>query len=70
MYLLILERHGEGCDSRFLRYGRISSEKAKVAVVPGDGFRAPGCLRLSYSNSYEKLSEGIERIEEALKELK
>ena len=42
-------------------------EKAKVAVVPGDGFRAPGCLRLSYSNSYEKLSEGIERIEEALK---
>ena len=32
-------------------------EKAKVAVVPGDGFRAPGCLRLSYSNSYEKLSE-------------
>ena len=45
-------------------------EKAKVAVVPGDGFRAPGCLRLSYSNSYEKLSEGIERIEEALKELK
>lgn len=45
-------------------------EKAKVAVVPGDGFRAPGCLRLSYSNSYEKLSEGIERIEKALKELK
>ena len=45
-------------------------EKAKVAVVPGDGFRAPGCLRLSYSNSYEKLSAGIARNEEALKELK
>lgn len=45
-------------------------EKAKVAVVPGDGFRAPGCLRLSYSNSYEKLSEGIERIKKALAELK
>jgi len=44
-------------------------EKAKVAVVPGSAFGAPGYLRLSYALSEEKLVEGVERIREALKNL-
>ena len=45
-------------------------EEAQVAVVPGDGFRAPKNLRLSYSNSMENLMRGLDRIEDALKKLK
>ena len=44
-------------------------EEAHVAVVPGDSFRAPGCIRLSYSNSLEKIVEGMSRIEKALSTL-
>lgn len=41
-------------------------EKAKIAVVPGASFRAPNCLRLSYSNSMESLKEGLSRMKGAL----
>lgn len=41
-------------------------DAAKIAVVPGDSFRAPGCVRLSYSNSMERLQEGMARMEKAL----
>ena len=34
----------------------------KVAVIPGDGFGAPGYLRLSFSTSMERIEEGIQRI--------
>ena len=44
-------------------------EKAKVAVVSGDSFRAPNCLRLSYSNSIERIRDGLNRMEIALAEL-
>lgn len=44
--------------------------ETKVAVVPGDSFRAPGCLRISYSNSMERLREGMDRIEAGLATLK
>jgi len=37
-------------------------ERAHVALVPGDGFGAPGYLRLSYAASIEKLDEGIRRL--------
>jgi aspartate aminotransferase len=30
--------------------------------VPGEGFGAPGYLRLSYAASIEKLDEGIRRL--------
>ncbi len=43
--------------------------EVKVAAVPGDSFRAPGCLRISYSNSMECLREGMDRIESSLAEL-
>lgn len=45
-------------------------DEARVAVVPGDGFRAPANLRLSYSNSMENLMRGLDRMEEALQKLK
>jgi aspartate aminotransferase len=41
-------------------------DAAKVAVVPGEGFGAPGCLRLSYALSDEDLEEGLDRIADAL----
>lgn len=45
-------------------------EEAKVAVMPGGAFEAPDNLRISYSNSMEKLETGLDRIEAALKKIK
>ncbi|MCB4792666.1 MAG: pyridoxal phosphate-dependent aminotransferase [Elusimicrobia bacterium] len=42
-------------------------EKALIAVVPGDGFGAPGYIRLSYANSMENISKGLDRLEQAVK---
>lgn len=41
--------------------GRILEEE-KVALVPGEGFGAPGYIRLSYAISDEMIEKGIERI--------
>jgi aspartate aminotransferase len=41
-------------------------DAAKVAVVPGDGFGAPGYARLSYALGDDDLTEGIARIAELL----
>ena len=38
-------------------------EKARVAVVPGEAFGAPGYLRLSYATSIERIDEGLRRLE-------
>ena len=45
-------------------------EKAHVAIVPGGAFNAPKCVRIAYTNSMEKIVEGMDRIEKALSELK
>ena len=39
---------------------------AKVALVPGEGFGAPGCARLSYALADEDLERGLDRIVTAL----
>lgn len=44
-------------------------DAAHVAVVPGDAFRAPGHLRLSYSNSVENIRRGMEQIRLALERI-
>jgi aspartate aminotransferase len=44
-------------------------EKARVAVVPGSGFLAPGFARLSYATSMKNVEEGVRRIGAALAEL-
>ncbi|MDP9233866.1 MAG: pyridoxal phosphate-dependent aminotransferase [Actinomycetota bacterium] len=41
-------------------------DSARVAIVPGDGFGAPGYARLSYALGDDDLVEGIDRIATAL----
>jgi aspartate/methionine/tyrosine aminotransferase len=41
-------------------------DEAKVALVPGEGFGAPGHMRLSYALSDEELEEGLARISKVL----
>ena len=38
-------------------------EEEQVAVVPGEGFGAPGYIRLSYAVSDEVIEKGLERME-------
>jgi aspartate aminotransferase len=44
-------------------------EEAKVAVVPGTAFGAPGFLRFSYAVAIEKIEQGIERLRAAIRSL-
>jgi aspartate aminotransferase len=44
--------------------------KVFVALVPGDAFGDPNCIRFSYAASKEKLIEAVRRIKEALGQLK
>ena len=44
--------------------------EAKVAVVPGDAFGAPGFMRLSYATSMDNIEKGLDRLESAIKQLK
>lgn len=37
-------------------------EEEKVAVVPGEGFGAPGYIRLSYATSDDVIEKGLERL--------
>ncbi|MDD4602196.1 MAG: pyridoxal phosphate-dependent aminotransferase [Bacteroidales bacterium] len=41
-----------------------------VALVPGDAFGDPKCIRFSYATSKEKLTEAVARIKRALSQLK
>jgi aspartate aminotransferase len=45
-------------------------DKAQVAVVGGDAFGAPECIRISYATSDELLIEAVKRIKGALERLK
>ena len=45
-------------------------EKAEVATVPGSAFGADNHLRLSYAASLDQINEGVDRIKEALGNLK
>ncbi|MCS6903406.1 MAG: pyridoxal phosphate-dependent aminotransferase, partial [Candidatus Bipolaricaulota bacterium] len=44
-------------------------ENAHVAVVPGAGFGADECIRISYATSLEQLREGLKRLREGLQSL-
>lgn len=44
-------------------------DEARIAVVPGDAFGAPGYLRLSYATSDQNIKNGLDRIEEAVARL-
>ena len=43
--------------------------EAKVVTVPGDGFGAPGHIRLSYPVGEKIISEGINRVKKVLEQL-
>jgi aspartate aminotransferase len=45
-------------------------EKAKVAMVPGSAFGDDKYIRLSYATSMENIKKGLDRIENALAELR
>jgi aspartate aminotransferase len=45
-------------------------DKAQVAVVGGDAFGAPSCIRISYATADELLVEAAKRIKGALERLK
>ena len=44
--------------------------KVFVALVPGDAFGDPNCIRFSYATSLDKLTEAVRRIKVALSEIK
>ena len=41
-------------------------EHALVALVPGDAFGAPDCLRISYAASLDTIKQAMDRVEAAL----
>jgi aspartate aminotransferase len=45
-------------------------DKVYVALVAGDGFGSPNCIRISYATSEEKLIEAIKRIKTLLADFK
>ena len=49
-----------------LQLAEVILEQAKVAVVPGDGFGAPGYFRFSYALGDDDIVEGIGRIADLL----
>ncbi len=49
-----------------LELAEVVLEEAKVAIVPGEGFGAPGYARLSYALGDDDLVEGIERVADLL----
>jgi len=49
-----------------LDFGDFLLEEAKVAVVPGSAFGAPGFMRLSYATSMDNIEKGLDRIQDAV----
>ncbi len=43
--------------------------QAHVALVPGEAFGSPDCIRISYATSKEQISEAVNRIKSALEKL-
>ena len=57
---------GGGAPATTLELARILLEQAKVAVVPGEVFGAPGGIRLSFALADDDLAEGVGRIVDLL----
>jgi aspartate/methionine/tyrosine aminotransferase len=48
-------------------FSQMLLDEARVALTAGEGFDAPGFLRISYATSLERLREGTSRIFEFVK---
>jgi aspartate aminotransferase len=66
--LLWRSYQGESIGSS-MRLAELLLSEAKVAVVPGEAFDAPGYLRLSYALSEERIVDGIGRISDFVTKL-
>ena len=67
----VLDRAWQGAPlGTCMRLAQFLLEEARVAVVPGEPFGAPGFVRLSYATSDEVIRTGVERIGEALGRLR
>lgn len=65
----ILERGVKGHEvGSTLELADLILEQAKVAIVPGEAFAAPGYARLSFALGDDDLGEGIQRIADFLSE--
>jgi aspartate aminotransferase len=65
----VLNREIRGRTSRnMLELAEVILDEAKVAIVPGEAFGAPGYARLSYALGDDDLAEGITRIGKLLAE--
>ena len=63
----VLQRKVAGRDVRTtLELADLILEEAKVAIVPGEAFAAPGYARLSFALGDDDLGEGIQRISDLL----
>ncbi len=59
---------GEVIDSA-AKFAELFLEKARVAVVPGEGFMADGYVRWSYATNMENIKKGLDRLETFVKAL-
>jgi aspartate aminotransferase len=68
--LRALETPGEGGQrpATSMELADLILEEAKVAIVPGEAFGAPGYARLSYALGDDDLVEGVTRIAKLLAE--
>lgn len=58
-----MKKLGIADDSKFAEF---LLEKAKIAVVPGSAFGAPGYIRLSYATSMDNIKNGVDRLGSAV----
>jgi aspartate aminotransferase len=59
---------GELIDST-VRLAEVLLEKERVAVIPGEGFGAPGHLRFSFAASIEIIEEGLRKVRNLVQSL-
>jgi aspartate aminotransferase len=63
----VLDREIAGQTPRStLELAALLLDEAKVAIVPGEAFGAPGYARLTFAVSDEDIDEGIQRIAKLL----
>jgi aspartate aminotransferase len=54
---------GRAITKNTTELAKLLLDQARVALVAGEGFGAPGYLRLSYATSIERIDEGLRRLE-------
>jgi aspartate aminotransferase len=59
---------GETIDST-VRLAEILLDQERVAVIPGEGFGAPGHMRFSFAASMETIEEGLKRVQNLVQSL-